>query len=559
VSRHVLAGRWLPAAALAATVLATAPRGLRADPLALPSSPEEIVLVGDSVTAGVHFLCLSDTSAAQGWAAQVLRRCGLPVPSTRLDSPYPLDHLRVTRHGAGFLGIRYLTVAVRGIRKDRKPQFREGEVRTIVAVPGQTLGNVLRQCSDDPGERATGWVFGALFLPEPLTAIETVERAANRPRWAVLSIGANDLLASFGIVGGATAPDPATFERDYRELTGRLFAAMHPESRPDQLLCLTVPEVTALPFLQPVPAGSRDALGSALPEGTMTSAFLIPYGRRRFEDGEVWTPAELDHVRELARGYDEAVRRIAAENGYSVVELQELLERLRRDPRFAGPTSPWFSPDLHHPSYALHAEIADMVVEKMCRIAGVEEPPSSPLPDPLPSAADLTEERRARAAGFSRVALLGLERGEYPPGPTIRASVDIGGLIGHRRAGSWSAAALIGVEVGPAPASTRWVSRLALQARTGVVWVREDDDFHRFPAEDSDVRLALAFEQLGHWDWARVETGTRWAMAGGLGFYTRGEWRKVYAELVSDGFESRRAELGVRFGGEARRPGRNGN
>jgi len=361
-------------------------------------------------------------------------------------------------------------------------------------------------------------------------------------------------------VGGAVAPEPAEFERGYRELTSRLRAAMHPESRPEQLLCLTVPDVTALPFLQPVPDGSRDRLGRRLPAGTVTSAFLVSCGRRRFEEREVWTPAELENVRRLARGYDDAVRTIARENGYGVVELQELLARLTRDPLFDRPVSPYFSPDLHHPSYALHAEIADMVTAAMCRVAAAETPPAPPPPpDALPSAADLSEAERVRAAAFSRVALLGLERGQFPPGPTLRASIDVGGLIGNRRGGSWSGAALLGVEIGPAPASTRWVSRLALQARTGVVWVREDDDFHRFPAEDTDVRVALAFERLGRWAWARVETGSRWAAAGGLGLYARGEWRQFYTEIVSDGFESRRAELGIRFGDEWLRPGRNGN
>lgn len=529
-------------------------------PPSIPSSPDEIVFVGDSVAAGVHFLALSDVSAAQGWAAQVLARCGLAVPSTHLDDTYPLDHLELTRHGAGFLGARYLSSAVRALRKDRVPRFREGEARTIVAVPGQTLGNVLRQSSDRPGERATGWVFGALMLPHHLTAVETVERAANRPHWIVLSIGANDLLAAFGIVGGATAPEPAAFERDYRELTSRLRAAMHPESAPSQLLCLTVPDVTALPFVQPVPAGARDALGDPLPPGTVTSAFLLPYGRRRYDADEVWTPAQIDGVRGLVEGYDAAVRRIAAEGGFSVVELRELLARLKADPCFADPASPYFSPDLHHPSRALHTEIAEVVLAKMGRVAGVTPPSAAPLPaHVLPSAADLTDAERERAAAFSRVALLGLECGHFPPGPTLRASVDVGRLLGGDRAGEWSGAVLAGLEVGPAPASTRWVSRLALQARTGVVWVREEDDFRRFPARDSDVRLSLAFERLGRWEWTRVEAGPRWALAGGPGLHARGEWRRLYAEVVTDGFHGRRAEAGVRLGAEALRPGRNGN
>lgn len=531
-----------------------------ADRPALPSSPGEIVIVGDSVPAGVYFLYLGDRTAAQGWAARVLARCRVPVPSTRLPGPFPIDHLELTRRGAGLLGFRYLKRAAGALLASRDPLFEEGEVRSVVAIPGQTLEEVLHQSSDRHDPRSTGWLFGSLFLPRHLTAVETVERAANRPRWIVLSIGANDLLSPFGIVGGATAPTPAAFERDYRELTRRLRAAMDPASRPEQLLCVTVPDVTRLPFLQPVPAGATDADGGPLPPGTVSSAFLLPYGRSRFEDPETWTPEELEQVRALTRSCNDAIRRIARDGGFSVVELAPILERLSGDPDFDSPRSPWFSPDLHHPSARLHAVIADSVLAGMARVAGVPVPPRIGLPDPpLPATADLDREERERARSFTRIALLGMERGYFPPGPTLRGAFEIAALAGGGRPGTWAGAVLAGLEIGPAPVTTRWVSRLALQARTGIAWDPDRDDFRRFPARDSELRIGLGFEPLGRWAWRRIEAGARLGLEGGPGWYARGEWRKLYAECSSDGLSPRLARAGFRFGGVLLRPGHNGN
>lgn len=549
--------RWLvPIVAL----LATAGPAAAGDGTALPREPGDLVLVGDSVPAGVYFLYLSDRTAEQGWASQVLARYGLPVPSTRLPGPYPLDHLELTRHGQGFLGLRYLLDAAGALLGSHRPLFAKGEVRSIVAVPGQTVGNVLRQSSDNhrPGE--TGWIFAELFLPRHLTVIQTVEQDANRPKWIVLSIGANDLLSPFGIVGRASAPDPAGFERDYRELTTRLRATMDPASRAEQLLCVTLPDVTRLPFLQPVPAGARDASGSPLPAGTVASAFLVPYGRTRFEDDEVWTPAELQAVRDLARSYNDAVRRIATEGGFTVVDLGTLLDRVSADPSFDSPRSPYFSPDLHHPSERLHTGIADLVVSTMARAARASEPAAGDPPDPpLPTNADFDASERARARMFTRSALLGLERGDFPPRPTLRGAVEIGALAGGDRPGPWAIAVQGGLEIGPTPVLRGWVSRLALQARTGTVWSSGEDDFRALPRRDSDLRLGLALEPLGRWEWMRVEAGARIGLAGGPGWYARGEWRKLWAETFSDGVAPRYAQLGVRIGAAWLRPGHNGN
>ncbi|MGQ0722878.1 MAG: SGNH/GDSL hydrolase family protein [Candidatus Eiseniibacteriota bacterium] len=533
----------------------------------LPQSRDEILFVGDSVTAGVWFLGLSDRTAAEAWPSVVLRRLGLPGESTRLDGTYPLDHLDLTRRGAGLLGTRYTWRALGAILGRSRPLYAEGEPRSIVAVPGQTLGDVLRQSSDHYGPRATGWVFGALFLPRHLTAVETIEQGANRPLWIVLGIGANDLLSPFGIVGGASAPAVESFEADFRELTQRLRAVMPPDEPASQMLLMTLPDVTALPFLQPVGPGAKDAGGEPLPAGTKTSAFLLPLRNDRFEGDEVWTPEELETARALGDGYNAAIREVAAEGGYGIVDLERLSARLGADPAFADPLSPYFSPDLHHPSGRLHAEIAEAVLQAMADAAGVAvpaasppvDPPADPLPETaLPENADFTEQELARVRSFTRIALLGMESGYFPPGATFRGAIEIGAQAGSERAGRWAAALHAGAELGPGPVTSRWVSRLFLQGRTGA-FRAGDDAIRWFPADGSDLRLGLAFEPLGAWRWKRVEVGSRYGFSGGFGWYGRAEWRALYAEVLSGGLEPDRFEAGVRLGAPLRRPGHNGN
>jgi hypothetical protein len=547
--------------ALALVLASLTTQRVRAGTLSV--SPDEILFVGDSVTAGVWFLGLSDRTAAQAWPAVVLGRLGLPAASTRLDGTYPLDHLDLTRRGAGLLGTRYLVRALGAILGRSRPLYAAGEPRSVVAVPGQTLGDVLRQSSDHYGPRATGWVFGALFLPRHLTTIETIEQGANRPRWIVLAIGANDLLSSFGIVGGASPPTVESFEADFRTLTRRLRAVMAPDAPPSRLLLLTLPDVTALPFLQPVDTGAKDASGEPIPAGTKTSAFLLPLRRDRFEDDEVWTPEELESARALGRGYNAAIHEIAAAGGFAIVDLELLSERLSADPAFADPLSPYFSPDLHHPSGRLHAEIAEAVLQAMADAAGVAVPVAGALADspeetPLPENADFTEQELARVRSFTRIALLGMESGYFPPGATFRGAVEIGAQSGSERAGRWAAAAYAGAELGPGPFTSRWVSRLSLQGRTGV-FRAENDELRWFPREGSDLRLGIAFEPLGAWHWKRLELGSRYGFSGGLGWYSRAEWRILYAETLSTGLAANRFEAGVRLGAPWRRPGHNGN
>ncbi len=526
-------------------------------PERLPEQATDILFVGDSITAGMYFFAHGDDWAGQGWAAQFMRACGIAPDRPRLEEPFPLDMLDLTRGGLGY-GWRFPWNAVPALGR-RPPRFDAGEARSIVAVPGQTLGEVLRQSSAQPGRASTGWVLGSFLLPEGLTAIETAEGAARDPNWIVLFLGGNDALSAFRMVGAARPPEPDDFAEDYRVIAARLRSLLRPRTPSSHLLVVTLPDVTTLPFLQEVAAGARDDEGHELPPGTKASTFLLPYRDDRFERGESWTPEELQWIRRRVAAYNENIRTIAAEEGYTVVKVDELTNELAQDPSFGTPDSPYFSPDLHHPSFRTHRRVARLVLETVSEVLGVDAPAVPPVAgaEPLPTNGDFTREERERVDVLMRLALLNAEAGHFPPRPSVRVALEVAAGLGSSRFGDVSVGGLLEIESSPGPISTRWLSRGVLGVR-GVAAFSEGAE-PQLPEEAQDIRAGIAVEPVGNWSWARGEAGLRYGWAGGLSWYARGEWRMLFVETGGDPYVPRRLEAGLRLGTHWGRPGHNGN
>jgi hypothetical protein len=534
------------------------------DPAApAPPGLEDILIVGDSVTAGVFALCLDDSLAEWSWANRLFARYGLPIEYPRLSTPVPIDHVGLIRDGWGLDAWRYLASATPPLF-EREARWREGEARRIVAVPGQTVRQVLEQSSDDPGSGTVGWILGEWLLPEGLTAAETAVSSAGDPSWVVLWIGNNDLLADLGIVGPARSLDPAAFAWHYDVLAVRLRAAMRPDTPPARMLVCTLPDVTRLPVWQPVPPGVRDERGRPLPAGTVASAFLVPYRDDRYRRGvEAFDPERLAELRDRNRAYNQAIREIAARHGFTVVDLEALLLELQHAPDWMDVDSPWFSPDLHHPSARTQLAIAHRVDDRLREVAGVGPDPR-PWPEPesvhgLPAPVNrfLDPKQRARAVALMRAATVGDgEPVHYPPRPSLRASLELGGQTGRDRTGDASLGVLAALEAPPHPVTTRWNSRGFVAVRAVAAWTREGEA--DLPEEGGELRIGAGMEPIGAWHWQRFEAGYRYQRRAGSGWWARGEWRFLYVEAAAIRWTPRRFEAGIRFGLDSRR-GHHGN
>ena len=544
---------------LAALVLAILlPSGARAQ---LPREPTELLLIGDSVAAGMYFLQLEQESVDQSWTGQVLRRLGMEVPLALYDHPYPIDHLKLARDGFGALRLGYAWSARRALYPGN-PQYDVKEERVLFAIPGQTVGELLKQSKKtrELNEHSAGWVFASIMLPDDKSAIETVEQWTKRPKWIVVFIGANDLLASYGVVGRATPPNPETFRAQYAELVDRLRAIMAPDAPAKQLIVATLPDVTALPFFQDIPPGVDDGDGNKYPPGTQASTFLIPY-REHIAPDEAWTPDELDVVGRRARDYNAAIVEVAGERGVTVLDMASIIAQTAQDPAFSAPDSPYFSPDLHHPSYKGHQVIADAMLELMAEIAGEDVPPALlPASPPLPSARELPGPQ-PRVNALMHLAMQGLQIGPLPKKLSTRFAFEAGGQVGDNRLGDAVVAGLAGVEGLPVPVTSHHVMRIAAQVRLTLAALNPAHDDHEFfPRNGLEARLGLGFEKIGAWKWGRFEMGGLMAPDDDVdfGLYARQEWRMLYLETASRGWDFY-LEGGIRLGGFSGRPGRNGN
>ena len=528
----------------------------------LPRDPSEILLIGDSVAAGIYFLELEPESVRLSWTGQVLRRLGMDPPAAPFNHPYPIDHLRLAREGFGTFRIGYAWEARRALYPG-KPKVDVNDERTVLAIPGQRVGDFLLQSSRTKSlnEHSAGWTFASITLPRGKSAIETIESWKKRPRWIVAFLGANDLMASYGILSDATPTDPSTFRAQYAELVDRLRAKMPPDTPAKQLIVATLPDVTVLPFLHELPPAADNGHGDRYPVGSKASTFLIPY-RSHFDADEVWTPDELDTIRQRARNYNAAILDIARERGFTVVDMEAVSGRMAEDPAYSATSSPYFSPDLHHPSYRVHQVITNAVLDTMTSVAGGAAPDSISLDDePLPSAQDLSGERD-RVNALMHLAMQGLKFGPLPRKFTGRLSLEAGAQGGEERIGDGVVVAMAGIEGLPVPLSNHLLMRICAHGRaTAVAYRSSDDDTEFFPARGLEGRIGLGFEKIGAWNWSRFELGGLITPDDSVdfGFYARQEWRMLYIEAASRGWLFDRIEVGVRVGDLMGRPGRNGN
>ncbi len=474
-----------------------------------------------------------------------MHRLGFAPASKRFPSFHPINHLGLTRLGFSFAGLAYPWEAIPALLP-QGPRFDADDERVILAIPGQMAHEQIEQSSKNKGKRSSGWTFANLLLPRGLSAVETAEQWDKHPRWVVLFIGANDLLASFGIIGKAKPPTPEAFAAAYKPLAKRLRGLMPKDTPAAQLILLTLPDVSGLPLMQPVPEGADDGKGNPYPAGSKVSAFLLPF-RTHFEPEEVWEPGELREIQDRVAAYNRVIEAVAADYEASVVDMMDLFSQLSRDPAFASPHSPYFSPDLHHPSYRTHSMIARDVLTTMAQVAGepVPAPPATSL-TPLPHNGDVSKEERARVDAMVHLGLQGLRTGPLPPRPTFRLEADAGVRVNRHGDELGTVSLMIAMESTATPVSARWLSRGALQVRVSPVELRgvESGDSEAFPKASLDARAGVAFERIGMWNWTRIGAGALYAAEGGLGWYTRGEWRILFAEVSSRDWEPDRFEAG---------------
>ena len=512
----------------------------------------KILLVGDSLIAGTYFLSLSDESAAQGWASQLLLTLGIEPNLQGFENFYPIDNLDLTKNGFGFLGIRNfkslpnLFVHVEPISS-----------QNIAAIPGQTLNDVLNQSSANHSKRSASWIFARLLLKDNKSFIKSIENSESTYDWIIVWLGSNDLFSSFGLIGDATPPNTTDFKSDYRMLIEKLNTKFKNKNNSNHLLLLTLPDVTGLPLFASLPKGAVDADGKIFPKGTKTISFLAEFREKTYESSEVFTPELLRDVKERVNSYNRVIKEVAEEFGGAIVDINALMmSMLARDPELNSQNSPYYSPDRHHPSFRTHSIIMKEVLKVMQENSEekliVNREDAMNVEEILPSAAELTPLERKRASSLMRATMLTMEDSRFPPRPTYRSGIEIGGRTMNGFTPNLTISG--GIDFPPVPVRPGWISRLVISSRLGLIYTskKKSNDI-------SDISFGFALEPQGRWDWRRIELGLSISNQVGWGLYSKVEWHKIYFKATNLITSNAAVEGGIRIGKLWGRTGHNGN
>ena len=481
----------------------------------------KILLVGDSVTAGMYFLNLSDKSASQGWASQLLLTLGIEPDLTGFKNFYPTDNMDLTKNGFGLFGIRNFQKLLPNLFVHVEPISGQ----YIAAISGQTVNDALNQSSKNHSKRSASWIFARLLLADNKSFIKSIQNSDSTYDWIIVFLGSNDLLSSFGMLGDATPPNASDFKSDYRLLIKKLITKFKNKSDSKHLLLLTLPDVTDLPVFAFLPEGAKDADGNIFPKGTKTFSFLSEYREITYESSEVFSPEMLRDVKKRVNSYNRAIKEVAVEFGGAIVDLNAvMMSILANDPDFNSLNSSYFSPDLHHPSFKTHSlimkEVLRVMQENSEEKLKIDQESAKSTKEILPSAADLTPLERKRANSLMRTTLLIMEDSRFPPRPTYRSALETGGRTMNGSAPILTASG--GLDFSPIPVRPGWVSRFTMSSRLGLSYTSKNKT-----KGITDFFIGFAFEPQGKWDWRRFEFGAAVSNQVGWGLYSKFEWHKV--------------------------------
>ncbi len=237
--------------------------------LAFAKSPPKadlsrLVVVGDSLSAGVQNFSLLDTQQPNGYASLIAAQAGVPLTLPLVPYPGAPNVLTLVSPGPP-----PVIVPAPGTLPF-PPRDNPGVQATNLSIPGITVADALLTPSQIPAYQGPvqGWAEIVLAFPGPPQS-QVDEALALNPTTLILWLGNNDALvpALTGQLGALTPP--ASFANSYNAVIGKL-AASHAT-----LITANIPDVTSIPFFTPVAALAQQ---TGLPLSTITSVLKVGSG-----------------------------------------------------------------------------------------------------------------------------------------------------------------------------------------------------------------------------------------------------------------------------------------
>jgi len=151
-----------------------------------------------------------------------------------------------------------------------------------------------------------------------------------------------------------------------------------------------------------------------------------------------------------------------------------------------------------------------------------------------------------------RATMLMMEDSRFPPRPTYRSAIEIGGRTMNGFVPNLTISG--GIDFPSVPVRPGWVSRFVMSSRLGLSYTSKKNT-----NEITDFFIGYALEPQGKWDWRRFELGLSVSNNVGWGIYSKVEWHKIYINATNLIGSDPAIEGGVRLGKLWGRTGHNGN
>lgn len=202
----------------------------------------KLVVVGDSLAAGVQNFSLLESQQPHGFAKVIADQAGVPLTLPLVPYPGAPNVLHLVT-----LGPPPVIEPVDGTLP-RVPRLNPTEQPTDVAVPGVTVHQALyMRPSLNITDPVQGWANIVLGFPTPFVfpgePRSEIEQAVDlKPTTVIMWLGNNDALvpALFGAID--TLTNPRSFFSDYDEILDRL------RRTGASIITANIPDIAAIPF-----------------------------------------------------------------------------------------------------------------------------------------------------------------------------------------------------------------------------------------------------------------------------------------------------------------------
>jgi GDSL-like Lipase/Acylhydrolase len=344
----------------------------------------QMVVVGDSLSAGFQNDSLLDTQQPHGWASVLAAQAKVPLVLPLIAPPGIPNVLELISAGPPPI----VEPAPGPPSTGRDDPFVQA---TDLAVPGAELQDALTTKPSLPIDDFTDLVLGLPGLYEGISLSQVEWAQALKPTTVFAWIGNNDILGAASEANPSGATSISSFSSNYNKLLNQLAATGA------TLVVANIPDVTVVPYFTPASTIEQEAglplfiigpilgigpgdyvlpAGVALIPGILADPSLGP-----LPSSDVLRAGQVLEVRALIDAYNLIITVGAIEHGAVLVDIHSLADQIRSQGveangrhltnAFLGGL---FSLDGIHPTNTGYAVIANLFITTLNQSRGTSIP-----------------------------------------------------------------------------------------------------------------------------------------------------------------------------------------